>query len=64
MESQVTPVREDLYEIDASSERLSEEAGKTFHSRVAKLLYMALRTGTDILVAVSFLTYQVGDAGF
>ena len=45
----MTPAKEDLLEIDASSERLSVEAGKTFHSRVAKLLYMALRTRQDIL---------------
>ena len=55
----VTPVKEDLTEIDASSERLSEEAGKTFHSRVVKLLYMALRTRPDILVAVSFIRTRV-----
>ena len=45
----MTPAKEDLFEIDASSERLSDEAGKTLHSRVAKLLYMALRTRQDIL---------------
>ena len=55
----MTPAKEDLFEIDASAEKLSEEVGKTFHSRVAKLLYMALRTRPDILVAVSFLSTRV-----
>ena len=55
----VTPAAEDVFEVDPESEKLPDEGAKKFHSRVAKLLYMALRTRPDIILAVSFLSTRV-----
>jgi hypothetical protein len=55
----VTPATDDLFEVDTNLEMLSDDMAKKFRSRVAKLLYMALRTRPDILVAVSFLSTRV-----
>jgi hypothetical protein len=53
-----TPAQEYLFEI-RNSPPLSVEAKATFHTMVAKLLYLAKRTRPDILLAVSFLTTRV-----
>ena len=55
----VTPAAENLFEINDSMERLPDAASKVFHSRVAKLLYLAMRVRPDILLAVSFLSTRV-----
>ena len=48
-----------LYEIRESAVALDEEKKKVFHSRVAKLLYLAKRARPDILQAVAFLATRV-----
>ena len=58
-EKRVTPAAEGLFEISDSLDRLPDAASKIFHSRVAKLLYLALRVRPDILLAVSFLSTRV-----
>jgi hypothetical protein len=55
----VTPATDDLFEVNTNLERLSDDMAKKFRSRVAKLLYMALRTRPDILVALPFLSTGV-----
>ena len=54
-----TPATNSLFEIDPSSSPLDNEESLLFHSKVAKLLYLALRTRPDILTCVSFLTTRV-----
>jgi hypothetical protein len=39
--SATTPAKRDLFEIDDKSERLSIDISETFHSVVAKLLYVS-----------------------
>jgi hypothetical protein len=53
-----TPALFNLFEI-GDSKNLAPEEVKTFHTRVAKLLYLGKRTRPDILLAVSFLTTRV-----
>jgi hypothetical protein len=55
----VTPAQADLFDIDSASERLSGASSDEFHSRVARLLYLAKRVRPDILTAVIFLTTRV-----
>ena len=55
----VTPATDRLFDVAESMDRLPEPLAKKFHSRVAKLLYLALRVRPDILVAVSFLSTWV-----
>jgi hypothetical protein len=57
--SAVTPALPSLFEIDESSEFLNEEAMIEFHSRVAKLLYLAKRCRPDILCTIAFLATRV-----
>jgi hypothetical protein len=54
-----TPATVSLFSINESSSRLSKEHTEEFHSRVAKLLYLAKRVRPEILPAVSFLTSRV-----
>ena len=54
-----SPASTDLFDIDASSERLDTSMAEEFHSRVAKLLYMAKRARPDLLTAISFLATRV-----
>ena len=54
-----TPALEDLFEVDDTSEKLTEEEMKHFHTYVAKLLYLAKRTRPECLVATSFLCTRV-----
>ena len=56
--SRVTPATEDLFKVD-DSPALTEERSAVFHSRVAKILYAALRSRPDVLVTVSFLSTRV-----
>mmetsp|Transcript_3447 Transcript_3447/g.7174 ORF Transcript_3447/g.7174 Transcript_3447/m.7174 type:complete len:212 (+) Transcript_3447:32-667(+) len=50
-----TPAAEHLFSI-RDSPPLDTELSEQFHSRVAKLLYLAKRVRPDILTAISFLT--------
>ena len=54
-----TPAKTDLFDIDATSQQLDDAGREEFHSRVAKLLYLAKRTRPDLLTAVSFLSTRV-----
>ena len=54
-----SPGGADLFDIDAQSPRLSKADSEIFHSRVAKLLYLAKRTRADLLLAIAFLTTRV-----
>ena len=45
--------------IDAESPSLSEDFSDAFHSRVAKLLFLAKRVRPEILPAVIFLTTRI-----
>jgi hypothetical protein len=59
MKNHPTPALEDLFEIDSTSEKLTEDEMKHFHTYVAKLLYLAKRTRPECLVATSFLCTRV-----
>jgi hypothetical protein len=54
-----TPAAGDLFSVDLGSARLAVEEAELFHSRVAKLLYLAKRVRPEILPAVIFLTTRV-----
>ena len=54
-----TPANSKLFEIFESSPLLDEDKAMEFHSRVAKLLYLAKRARPDILLAISFLTTRI-----
>jgi hypothetical protein len=57
--SRVTPASENLFVVSESSPKLDGENSEIFHSRVAKLLYLAQRARPDILTAMAFLTTRV-----
>jgi hypothetical protein len=59
MRTAATPAKRDLFDIDAQATPLTTKESETFHSVVAKLLYVATRARTDILLAVSFLCTRV-----
>jgi Reverse transcriptase (RNA-dependent DNA polymerase) len=54
-----TPCCHNLLSIDAASPLLSRSKAQTFHSVVAKLIYVGTRARTDILLALSFLCSRV-----
>jgi hypothetical protein len=54
-----TPATADLFNPGVAGRALSEMEGKKFHTVVAKLLYLAKRTRTDILLAISYLCTRV-----
>ncbi len=55
-----TPATNSLFNVDDSSPPLDRARSSVlFHSKVAKLLYLALRSRPDILTAISFLTTRV-----
>ena len=54
-----SPATADLFDVNDDSKPLSKSDKETFHSRVAKLLYLAKRSRPDILLAISFLTTRV-----
>jgi len=54
-----TPATEKLFNIDEDSATLTAGLAEDFHSRVAKLLYLAKRVRPDILTAVAFLSTRV-----
>jgi hypothetical protein len=54
-----SPATADLFDIDESSPLLNIGKKASFHTDVARLLYLAKRTRLDILTAVSFLCSRV-----
>jgi len=54
-----SPASSDLFEADENAAELEQSNADTFHSRVAKLLYLAKRTRPDLLAAVGFLATRV-----
>jgi hypothetical protein len=55
-----SPANDRLFEI-GTAQSLEKVASESFHSDVAKLLYLAKRTRMDILTAVSFLASRVSE---
>jgi hypothetical protein len=51
-----TPANSHLFKARASAAKLSTELSQLLHSNVAKLLYLAQRARSDVLLAVAFLT--------
>ena len=54
-----TPATDNLFEVCGESEELDAKEMRDFHTKVAKLLYLAKRTRPECLVAVSYLTTRV-----
>jgi hypothetical protein len=54
-----TPAGSDLFAVIDSAKLLVKSAQEDFHSRVAKLLYLAKRTRPDILLPINFLCTRV-----
>ena len=54
-----TLATKDLFETDNSAAKLTKPNGNTFHSVVAKLLFVATQARMDLLLAVGFLTTRV-----
>jgi hypothetical protein len=52
----------DMFIVASESKALSEDVRKSFHSKTAKLLYLAKRARPDILTAVTFLCTRVQSA--
>jgi hypothetical protein len=57
--SAATPCCSNLHILDPDSPLLSISKARTFHSVVAKLIYVGTRARTDILLALSFLCSRV-----
>jgi hypothetical protein len=55
----VTPANRYLFDVDEESPVLSKYEADSFHSIVAKLLYVSLRGRVDLLLAVGFLCTRV-----
>jgi hypothetical protein len=56
-----TPATATLFVVDEKSAQLSPEMKERFHSRVAKILYLAKRVRPDLLMTVIFLATRVKD---
>jgi hypothetical protein len=54
-----SPAKKDLFDIDDTSPLLPTVESESFHSTVAKLLFVSLRARPDILLAISFLCTRV-----
>ena len=54
-----TPAKDGLFDIDPDAVPLEEQDRERFHTDVARLLYLAKRTRSDILTAISFLSSRV-----
>jgi hypothetical protein len=54
-----TPARKHLFDVDEKSPLLNKEGSESFHSVVAKLLYVSLRARMDLLLAIVFLCTRV-----
>lgn len=54
-----TPARRTLFDVDPKARLLDKGQAETFHRIVAKLLYVSIRTRSDILLPVGFLFSRV-----
>ena len=54
-----TPAKKDLFEVNERSQRLSTVKADTYHSVVAKMLYVSLRGRPDAILTVAFLCTRV-----
>lgn len=54
-----TPCASDFFKVDPDSPLLSHETARLFHSRVAKILYIAKRCRPDLLPLCAFLATRV-----
>jgi hypothetical protein len=59
-----SPTTKTSYNVDEDSKKLNETERKWFHSKTAKLLYLAKRARPDILTAVILLCTRVQDATY
>jgi hypothetical protein len=50
-----SPGTKNMFIVKSNSKALQEEVRKSFHSKTAKLLYLAKQARPDILTAVTFL---------
>jgi hypothetical protein len=57
-----TPACGNLHSINENAEVLSDERHQQYHSRVARLLYLAKRVAPEIMIAVNFLATRVVNA--
>jgi hypothetical protein len=57
-----SPATKNMFIVDGNSRLLGEESRKQFHTKTAKLLYLAKRARPDILTVVSFLCTRVQSA--
>jgi hypothetical protein len=53
-----SPTTKTTYNVDEKAQRLGEEERKWFHSKTAKLLYLAKRARPDILTTVIFYVLE------
>ena len=60
---QKTAAPDNLFTVDEDCEKLSIEAVASFHTVVAKLLYLSKRARPDASLSVTFLTTRVGAPG-
>ena len=54
-----TPAKSDLFQVRPDAEKLGEHQRESFHSTMAKIMYLAKRVRPDLLVAVAFLVRRV-----
>jgi hypothetical protein len=59
VQSVATPAKKDLFKTDESSPLLSQHDSETFHSVVAKLLYVSKRSRLDIQLPIAYLCTRV-----
>jgi hypothetical protein len=57
--SAATPAKKNLFDIDETAELRAHQDSETFHSVVAKLLYVSKRSRLDIQLAIAFLCTRV-----
>jgi hypothetical protein len=62
VEAVASPTTKSSYNVDEEPRKLNEVERKWFHSKTAKLLYLAKRARPDILTAVIFLCSRVQGA--
>ena len=55
----MTPANEKLFRVNEKSMRLSKEKSDTFHTMVAKALFLSKRARPDVLTTVAFLCTRV-----
>ena len=54
-----TPTKRDLFDIDESTRKLSEDRSNIFHHIVAKLFFVSKRSRPDIDLTISFFCGRV-----